>query len=298
MSYVVLITGASSGFGLLTARALAYTGHTVYASMRDVRTVNAELVTQLANEAINSSVSLRTVELDVTSQDSTDAAVAKILADEGRIDVVIHNAGHMGFGPAESFTTDQLASLYDVNVLSTQRLNRAVLPHMRMRGEGLIVWVSSSSAKGGVPPYLGPYFAAKAAMDQLAASYAGELARFGIETTIVVPGAFTTGTKHFESAAHPGDSALAAEYASGPNSDFESKILNGLASLEPDGADADQVANAIVAAVDRMPGARPYRVYVDPSRDGAEVVGAVADRVREELLRRIGLHDIVSTNHA
>jgi len=73
--------------------------------------------------------------------------------------------------------------------LSTQRVNRAALPQLRKQGKGLIVWVSSSSTRGGTPPYLSPYFAAKAAMDSLAVSYASELTRWGIETSIVVPGA-------------------------------------------------------------------------------------------------------------
>jgi NAD(P)-dependent dehydrogenase (short-subunit alcohol dehydrogenase family) len=79
-------------------------------------------------------------------------------------------------------------------VLSTQRVDRASLPQLRKQGRGLVVWVSSSSTRGGTPPYLSPYFAAKPAMDSLAVSYAGELARWGIETSIVVPGAFTKGT--------------------------------------------------------------------------------------------------------
>jgi len=88
------------------------------------------------------------------------------------LDVVIHNAGHMVFGPAEAFTPEQLAELYDVNALSTQRVNRAALPQLRRQRKGLVVWVSSSSAAGGTPPYLAPYFAAKAAMDALAVVYA------------------------------------------------------------------------------------------------------------------------------
>ena len=99
--------------------------------------------------------------------------------------MVIHNAGHMVFGPAEAFTPEQFAQLYDTNVLSTQRVNRATLPYFRRQGKGLVVWVSSSSTRGGTPPYLAPYFAAKAAMDALAVSYAGELARWGIETSII-----------------------------------------------------------------------------------------------------------------
>lgn len=187
MNKIVVITGASSGFGALTARALARAGHTVYASMRGTTGRNAAQVAEAADYASEHGVDLRTVELDVASAESVDRGVAAIMTKTGRIDVVIHNAGHMSFGPAEAFTPEQFAELYDINVLSTQRVNRAVLPHMRKRGAGLVVWVSSSSARGGTPPYLSPYFAAKAAMDSLAVSYAGELARWGIETSIIVP---------------------------------------------------------------------------------------------------------------
>jgi NAD(P)-dependent dehydrogenase (short-subunit alcohol dehydrogenase family) len=113
-----------------------------------------------------------------------EAAMQTILAENGRLDVVIHNAGPMVFGPAEAFTPEQFAQLYDTNVLGTQRVNRAALPRLHAQGKGLIVWVSSSSVRGGTPPYLAPYFAAKAAMDSLAVSYAGELAPWGIETSI------------------------------------------------------------------------------------------------------------------
>ena len=92
-------------------------------------------------------------------------------------------------------------------MLGTQRVNRAALPHLRAQGHGLLLWVGSSSTRGGTPPYLAPYFAAKAAMDAVAVSYAAELARFGIETSIVVPGAFTSGTNHFANAGHPADTA-------------------------------------------------------------------------------------------
>jgi NAD(P)-dependent dehydrogenase (short-subunit alcohol dehydrogenase family) len=94
--------------------------------------------------------------MDVSDQDSVDRAVASVLQEAGRIDVVIHNAGHMVLGPTEAFTPEQVAAVYDTNVLSTQRVNRAVLPHLRQRGDGLVVWVGSSSSRGGTPPYLGP----------------------------------------------------------------------------------------------------------------------------------------------
>ena len=187
MNKIIVITGASSGFGALAARALAVAGHRVYAGMRETSGRNAPQEAKLTAFAKEHACDLRWVEMDVASQESVEDAIKKILAENGGLDVVVHNAGHMVFGPAEAFTPEQLAELYDVNVLSTQRVNRAVLPTLRKQGEGLIVWVGSSSTRGGTPPYLAPYFAAKAGMDSLAVSYAGELARFGIETSIIIP---------------------------------------------------------------------------------------------------------------
>ena len=189
MKKVIVVTGASSGFGALASRALANAGHAVYAGMRDTKGGTARQVVQAHEYAAKHGVDLRVGELDVVSDISVDAGIARIIAESGRLDVIVHNAGHMAFGPAEAFTPEQFAQLYDLNVLSTQRVNRAALPQLRKQGRGLVIWVSSSSTRGGTPPYLAPYFAAKAAMDSLAVSYAGELARWGVESTIVVPGA-------------------------------------------------------------------------------------------------------------
>jgi len=294
MKQVIVITGASSGFGALAARALANAGHIAYASMRETTGRNAAQVAEAARYAKEHAVDLRTVELDIASEQSVNVGIAKIIAANGRLDVVIHNAGHMSFGPAEAFTPEQFAQLYDINVLSTQRVNRAALPQLRKQGRGLVVWVSSSSARGGTPPYLSPYFAAKAAMDSLAVSYAGELARWGIETSIIVPGAFTKGTNHFAHSGSPADKARAAEYDEGPYAGLPDKALKGLASLEPADADAATVAEAIVRVVGMPFGKRPFRIHVDPSQDGAEIVNGVADRVRAEMFRRIGIEDLLS----
>ena len=290
---VIVITGASSGFGWMSAIALARAGHAVYAGMRETDGRNAPAVQRLQQLASGEGLDLHAIEMDIARQSSVDAAIEAILAIQGRLDVVVHNAGHMAYGPAEAFTPEQFAALYDTNVLGTQRVNRAVLPHLRARGRGLLLWVSSSSTRGGTPPYLAPYFAAKAGMDALAVSYAGELARWGIESSIVVPGAFTQGTNHFAHAGQPSDAAVATAYAEGPTADLADVALRGLATLEPADADPQAVAAAIVGVVDAPYGRRPFRVHVDPAQDGAEVVNGVADRVRAELLRRIGLGDLL-----
>ncbi|SEE27317.1 NADP-dependent 3-hydroxy acid dehydrogenase YdfG [Streptomyces misionensis] len=290
---IVLITGASSGFGALTARAVADHGDTVYAGMRDTTGRNAPAVRDAADYSEEHHADLRAIELDVNHQESVDNAVAQILAEHGRIDVLIHNAGHMVVGPAEAFTAEQLAELYNVNVLSTQRVNRAVLPGMRERGAGLVVWVSSSSVKGGTPPYLAPYFAAKAGMDSLAVSYAAELARWGVETSIVVPGSFTRGTNHFAHAGQPADAAVEAAYETRYAGLME-QVAGKLAALSPADAHASMVSDEIARIVALPEGARPYRVHIDPADDGSEEVSEVADRIRSEFLTRIGLDDLLS----
>jgi NAD(P)-dependent dehydrogenase (short-subunit alcohol dehydrogenase family) len=294
MKRVILVTGASSGFGSLAAYALADAGHTVYASMRGTTGRNAPAVAAAEKYAREHNVDLRTVELDVGSQASADAAIATILSKSDRLDVIVHNAGHMSFGPAECFTPEQFAELYDVNVLSTQRVNRAALPHMRKQRQGLLVWVSSSSSAGGTPPFLSPYFAAKAAMDALAVQYARELARWGIETSIIVPGAFTSGTNHFAHAGHPNDDARLAEYEAGPTKGLAEEIQKAFAAIVPPDADVSAVADAIVKVVGAPFGKRPFRVHIDPSQDGAEVTFGVMDRVRAEMLRRVGLPDLLT----
>jgi NAD(P)-dependent dehydrogenase (short-subunit alcohol dehydrogenase family) len=290
---VILVTGASSGFGRLTAEALAQAGHTVYASMRETTGRNAPEVEKISAFSKAHKLDLRTVELDVLSEKSVDAAVAKIVDDTGRIDVLIHNAGHMVFGPAEAFTPEQLAELYDVNVLSTQRVNRAVLPQLRKQKQGLVVWISSSSSAGGTPPYLAPYFAAKAGMDAMAVIYARELARWGIETSIIVPGAFTGGTNHFAHSGRPADEARAAEYEAGPYAGFGDQVQKAFAAIVPADADASAVSDAIVKVVDTPFGKRPFRVHIDPTQDGAEVGFTVLDRLRSEMLHRVGLSDLL-----
>jgi NAD(P)-dependent dehydrogenase (short-subunit alcohol dehydrogenase family) len=291
---IIVITGASSGFGRLSAAALAKAGHTVYASMRETTGRNAPQVAAVEKFARDNNVDLRPIELDVSSETSIENAVSQIVAEHSRLDVLIHNAGHMVFGPAEAFTPEQLAQLYDINVLSTQRVNRVALPQMREQRQGLLVWVSSSSSAGGTPPYLAPYFASKAGMDALAVQYARELALWGIETSIIVPGAFTSGTNHFAHAGMPADTNRAAEYEAGPYKGYGKKIQEAFAAIVPPDADASAVADAIVTVVDAPFGKRPFRVHIDPTQDGADVAFAVIDRVRKEMLHRVGLDELLT----
>jgi NAD(P)-dependent dehydrogenase (short-subunit alcohol dehydrogenase family) len=290
---IALVTGASSGFGRLIANALACAGHVTYASMRGLSGKNASQVEAVATYAREHRVDLRALELDVQSEASVSAAIDRIISEHGRLDILVHNAGHMVWGPSEAFTPEQLAELYDINVLGAQRVNRAALPRMRAARRGLMIWISSSSAAGGVPPLLGPYFVAKAGMDALAVCYARELAPLGIETSIVVPGAFTKGTNHFAHAGAPGDVGRATEYEASLPERFAERMKDALAATVPEEADPAGVATAVIDIVNAPFGKRPLRVVIDPASDGAAVSYTVIDRMREEFLRRIGFGELL-----
>ena len=154
------------------------------------------------------------------------------------------------------------------------------------------MWVASSSTRGGHPPFLAPYFAAKAAMDALAESYAAEVVKFGIDTVIVVPGAYTSGTNHFSHAGIPADTERAAQYDAAYGT-LRDTMEEALAEIFPEGRSVDEVADEITRVIDLPAGRRPFRVHVDPSKDGSEVVSAVNDRIRAEFYRRIGIQELL-----
>jgi NAD(P)-dependent dehydrogenase (short-subunit alcohol dehydrogenase family) len=289
---VVLITGAATGIGNLTAKALARAGHTVFASMRAPRGRNAGRAEALLDLGRRERLDLRIVELDVQSQESADAAVATVIGEGGRLDVVVQNAAHLLAGYTEAFTPEEVARLLDVNVLGAQRVNRAALPHLRGEGRGTLVWIGSTTTVT-IPPFLGPYAVSKAAMDSLAVATAYEVAPFGIETTIVMPGAFTKGTEHFPNASGASDQAVTSAYARlDPLLRRNEEATSGL--FRPD-EDADPAAVAAeIARILALPhGRKPFRSVVDFTHSGVEIVTEAADTARESFIRRMGFGQLL-----
>jgi hypothetical protein len=131
-------------------------------------------------------------------------------------------------------------------------------------------------------------------MDALAVQYARELALWGIETSIIVAGAFTKGTNHFAHAGGPADKQRLAEYEAGPYKGYGQKIQEAFAAIVPDDADVSAVAEAIAKVVDAPFGKLPFRVHIDPTQDGAEVVFGVMDRVRSQMLHRVRLDELLT----
>ncbi|MEV6607003.1 SDR family oxidoreductase [Kutzneria sp. NPDC051319] len=292
MSSVVLITGAATGIGNLTARALAADGHTVYASMRDVAGAGAVRTRELINLGHREGQELRVVELDVQSESSIDAAVATILGEAGRLDTVVHNAGHLSVGYAEAFTPEDIEHLFDINVLGVQRVNRAVLPHMRARGSGTLLYVGSTTSVVA-PPFLGPYAASKVAADSLAVTTAYEVGQFGIETCVVMPGPFTVGTEHFAQAGHAGDEERNRAYTK--LDPLVARYGEATESLFPAGVDAHPRAVAAeIARILALPaGTRPHRAVVDFTDAGVEAVNEVMFEAQQRFVTRMGFGELL-----
>jgi NAD(P)-dependent dehydrogenase (short-subunit alcohol dehydrogenase family) len=296
---VVLITGAATGIGNLTARALAAAGHTVYASMRDPYGHNAGHARELLNVAKRDSVDLRVADLDVQSQDSCNAAVKTIIDDTGHLDVVINNAGHLYVGYTEAYTAEDITRLFDINAIGAHRVNRAALPHMRARRSGTLLYVGSTIPVT-TPPFLGPYVASKAAMDALAIVTMYEVGQFGIETCIVMPGAFTQGTNHFPGASHASDAAVTAAY-----SELDSLVARNeaaTASLFPPGTEqnpgavADEISRILALPI----GTKPLRSVVDLTDSGdhaVETVNQAAQAAREKFVTRMGYGELLHLKH-
>ncbi|MEW9527000.1 oxidoreductase [Microbispora sp. NPDC049125] len=180
---VWLITGCSAGFGRHLAQAALEAGDRVVATARRPET--------LADLAAAGGDRVLTAALDVTDPAAADAAVARALAAFGRIDVVVNNAGHGSVGAVEELDMADLRALMEVMFFGAVAVTKAVLPHLRERGGGTIVQMSSMGGQLSMPGF-GAYCAAKFALEGLSEALAAEVAPFGVRVLIVEPGAFRT----------------------------------------------------------------------------------------------------------
>jgi NAD(P)-dependent dehydrogenase (short-subunit alcohol dehydrogenase family) len=292
MTKTILVTGAGTGFGRLASETLARAGHTVYASMRDIAGRNAANAQEIASLASAEEIDLRPIELDVGSEDSAKAAVDRVLREQGKLDVLVNNAGMLVIGVTEAFTPEQALEVFNTNTISWLRMNRAVLPHMREQSEGLIVYVGSVTSCI-LSPFQGPYCASKAAGDVLAETMHYENTRYGIDSVIVQPGAYTEGTNHFGGARHAADTEVAAQYDR--INDLPPKLASRLAGLAQPGhrTDPAEIAEKIRDVIAMDSGSRPFRIVVDPQHHGAEEVNAVRMERQREFMRRFGIDDLM-----
>ena len=288
----ILITGASSGFGFITSKTLALAGNSVFAGMRELQTKNAGKANELVAFAKEKNVAITPIDLDILDEISVQTAVDAILTMAGGIDVLINNAGMLCFGITEAFTAEQIALVFNTNVLGVIRMNRAVLPHFRERKAGLIVYVGSVTSNI-ISPFQGPYVASKSAEDKIAETTHYEVSRFGIDSVIVQPGAYTTGTNHFPGAMKPSDTNIVNAYT--PIADLPGQLVAGLNRIVAEGgkANVQDVADKILEVVNTPTGKRTFRIIVDPQNHGAAPINEVAEKMQTEFLQRLGIEDLM-----
>ena len=258
----ILVTGASGAVGYAACELLAARGHRVAGTMRSRGGKNRTIAGAL--EAAGVAI----VEMDVTDNAGVNAGVAATLDSIGGIDVVFNNAGIGSYGVQELFSAEDMHRVFDVNVFGVQRVMRSVLPHMRRQGSGTIVYTSSLIGRISVP-YWATYCASKWALEAVAQSYRAELARFGIDSVIVEPGALPT--PFLEDMVTPRDHS--ADYA--PELAALDHSLRGMVEMLEANPEQrpEMVASVVAELIDTPHGMRPFRVIADRSGMGEPIVG-------------------------
>jgi len=278
---VVLITGASTGFGRLIAETLARHGHIVFATMRDPGGRNLTNATEIRALAKRESLSLHILELDVTNEDSVEQAVHTCAEQAGRIDAVINNAGYALIGLAEAVTAEQAQQIMDTNFFGSVRVNRAVLPFMRRQRNGLLLHISSGAGRVVFPAF-GIYCASKFALEALAEAYHYELAPQGIESSIVQPGAYQTPV--FGNMVRAGDEGRTDTY--GVANQIPVKINDILATTA---GNPQEVADAVLRIIETPAGQRKLRYRVSPTDIGVDEINALCEQVQARLFEASGM---------
>ena len=283
MSDTILITGTSNGFGKDLANTLAAGGHRVFATMRDMDGRNREVAKELQAKGIE------TLELDVTNNASVDAAVKTLFAKtDGRLDVLVNNAGIASGGLAESFTPEQVREMFEVNVFGVQRMIRAVVPQMQANKSGLIVNVGSILGRLTLPFY-GLYGASKHAVEALTEGYRYELSQMGIDVVLVQPGPFPTNLwAAVQKPSDPGRADKYGEVAALPGKlvDFLGGVFSG-----PEAPNPHDTAQAIAKLVGTPRGKRRERVVVGLAF-GADAANSAIQPIQEQVIAGIGLDQL------
>jgi short-subunit dehydrogenase len=243
---IVLVTGASSGIGKSIAAYLAKEGYRVYGTSRKKQPGN------IKSEEVNTDSFPKIIQLDVCSIESIEAAVSYILKSEGRIDILINNAGFGIAGSIEDTDEEEAFRQFDTNFFGVHRMCRRVLPVMRCQGKGLIINVGSVAGLISIP-FQGMYSASKYAVEAFTEALRIETRPFGIKVALVEPGDTRTGfTGSRQFAQASGDKS--------PYSANFKKSINKMIKDEMSGPDPEVVAKAVARLIKmRNP---PVRVIV------------------------------------
>jgi NAD(P)-dependent dehydrogenase (short-subunit alcohol dehydrogenase family) len=217
----------------------------------------------------------------VTQAASVQQAVNEIIAQAGRVDVLINNAGYGIMDLCETVTLEQAQREFDVNFFGVVRMNHAVLPTMKRQGGGLLLYVSSGAGRLAIPG-MGLYCASKFAMEALAETYRYELASQGIDSVIIEPGAYRTPiADRLEEGEDPARRAGYGEMGEVPG-----KVLQYIRSAR---ANPQEIADAVLRIIQTPPGQRRLRYRIGPGGPGAENINAVCEQAQAQLLEAFGI---------
>ena len=183
---IAIVTGSSSGIGLETALHLAKNGFKTYASMR-----NLQKSDEIKQRSQAENVSIEIIQLDVTNEESVKMAVNTIVEKEGRVDVLVNNAGYAVIGAVEDLSSKEIRDQFETNVFGVYRVTQAVLPTMRQQKNGRIVTISSIAGFSGFPA-MSAYVGTKFAVEGFTESLRHEVLPFGIYASVVEPGVIKT----------------------------------------------------------------------------------------------------------
>lgn len=287
----VLITGTSSGIGRAAAQALAARGHTVFATMRQVESKNAAVAAELRDWAASEGLQLQVIDLDVTDSSSVERAVQQVFDSTGRIDVLVNNAGRGIFGLVEAFSDDQTHRLFETNVFGPMRVTQAVLPHMRRQQEGLLIYLSSTSA--AIPyPFMAAYGASKAALEAMALAFNSEVYSLGIDTVIIQAG--TYGTEFGKNVEVSAREDIWEAY--GPIGQAGKAMIAGVpAYFASDMVSTPQSLGEQIADYVAMPaGQRPLKVGLGIGSDGFEALNETRLALQTKAIEMYGFSHLLS----
>ncbi|KZS50991.1 SDR family oxidoreductase [Rhizobium anhuiense] len=288
---VVVVTGASSGFGNLTVQELARRGHTVVATMRDVAGRNAQVRGDLIDAVKAEGHVLQVLEMDVTDEASVNSTIEQVVMQHKKIDVLINNAGIMPVGVTEAYTVADVERLFSVNFFGAVRADRAVLPHMRAAGSGLLIHVTSLMGRV-VFPFFGTYCASKFALEALAEAYRYELKGFGIDSVIVEPGPFPSNL--ISSSPEPSDQTVLASYGEVAAIPGQIKAHANDGHDEANPPRPQRVADAIVQLVEATE-RRPLRTVVMPEGMdfGVQRLNEAVRPIQDDMLTAFGMSSML-----
>ena len=281
---VVLITGASSGFGRLMAEDFARHNYRVFAAMRNTNGKNAGVAQELGELARRESLDLQVVELDVAAPESAERCVSEVIQSAGKIDVLVNNAGIGFVGLTESYTDEQAHRIFETNFFGVFRLVRAVLPHMLKRHRGLLVQVSSGAGRI-VLPGMGLYCASKFALEALSEALRYELGSSGVDSVSVQPGAYPTGIQ----------SKLEVGEDAGRNAAYgAAQEMPGIvdALIKKSTANPQDVAEAVRKIIETPAGTREAHYRIGKGASGVEILNEAAAKVQSELLQIFGVAEL------